>query len=204
MALSKNIERILCCFGLLAIVILVISDSSMHFDKQRVEIKRQANSPQHHWNVFYPQRYTYVDTSFKYRNDLLQISQLIEPNKIVLSDRATSYYLVSELPVYVKNVWRHHGRNYPLWTNLLDNLYACYIDQDRSLSEIQEFIAEFKQYAKDKKQPEFKYWVINRDPNNFNLRDDCLATRGSDIEQALPNIAREIYRGEYLWVYELN
>lgn len=188
---------------LLGIAALVVIDASFHFDKQRVKIKRADKSPQHHWSLFYPQRYTFTDASFKYRKDIENIRKLIEPAKTMLSDRATSYYLAAELPLYMRNIYGHHGRH-ALWTEFIGKFFACYIDQERSLEETQTFIETLSNHVEDKKEPDFKYWIVNRDSNNLNMRNDCLATRGSEIADGLPKIAKQIYQGEYLWLYELN
>jgi len=198
-----NLPKVLAAISLFCLIALVINDSYFHFDAERVSIKRQAKSAQRHWSLFYTQHYTYTDSSFKYRNDIEEIQKIITPGKTLLADRATSYYLAAELPIFVKNLHAHHSRDL-LWVRFLQQRLACYIDLQDQYEEVLNFIETVDKQSLNGLEPEFKYWVFNSDAGNLNLRNDCLSMRGSDITSALPKFAKQLFKGEYLWLYEIN
>lgn len=187
---------------LILLAALVVNDVAFRFDREHLIAKRENQSAQRHWSPFYSQRYTYDDGPFKYAQDISSIRTLISDNSILLTDRATSYYLAAELPAYVRNVHRHHGRTD--WDSFLGKAYFCYIDQAASLGHVKEFIGDQAKSVKRENSPRFRYWVINRDSDNLNLRYDCLSTRGAEIASGLKNLAEPIFEGEYLWLYRLN
>lgn len=203
MRLNYRVSRILSAMVLIGVLVLTGYDAAFHFDRERVAVKRQHQSAQRHWSVHYAQSYTYLDSSFKYQEDINNIRLLIEPENIVLSDRATSYYLAAALPVYVKNVHAHHHRDTD-WSQILSASYLCYIDQEASFERVRVFIELQRARANRDQLAQFKYWVVNRDPNNLNLRYDCLATRGKAIAQSLQKLGKLIYQGEFLLVYQID
>lgn len=196
-------RRAIAILVLFLLLLLVVRDAAFHFDEERVIVKRQNQSAQRHWSLFYHQTYTYDDSSFKYEQDIHNIEGLIEPNNTLLTDKASSYYLAAQLPVFVKNVHAHHIRN-PDWMNMLKGSHLCYIDFQEFYSEAESFILNQTQIADLNGTPMIKYWVINNDSRNLNLRYDCLATRSGEIKKGLQDLGRLIYEGEYFLLYELN
>ena len=195
-------SRVIGVFLLIALAALVVNDMAFRFDLAHLIVKREHQSAQRHWSPFYSQQYTYDDGAFKYKQDISNMQLLVSDHSLLLTDRATSYYLAAQLPVYVRNVYRHHGRTD--WDSFLDTASLCYIDQAASLGKVVEFISDQEKKSELKNSPEFKYWVVNRDSDNLNLRLDCLATRGSEIAVGLENLAELVYKGEYLWLYRMN
>ena len=194
--------RLITFFLLVTLIVLIFIDASFHFDQERIQVKRQHQSAQRHWNLFYKQNYTYIDSSFKYDQDIQKIRTIIEPNKLLLSDKATSYYLAAELPVYVTNVQPHHNNSWS-WTRFLNKRYACYLENDDSLEMVQSFIQDKSRSDEGSKQY-FKYWVVNKDKSNLNLRFDCLSARSSSIAEGVIKVSELIYEGEYLSLYQLD
>lgn len=204
MMLSRDHSiKIFSILFLFTAAIIVVNDAMIHFDADRVSVKRQHQSAQRHWSAFYSQNYTYADSSFRYQYDIRNIAELIEPNQLVLSDLPSSYYLAAELPVFLLNAHAHHLRDYNS-RQLIDGFYPCYIDQEESLSKVKAFIKRNRTQPEGKSHPRLKYWVINRDPINLNLRKECLATRGKYIATGLQHLGELIYQGEFLWLYQIN
>lgn len=182
---------------------LIAVDARFHFNEERVILKRQHQSAQRHWSLFYKQNYIYEDSLFKYRKDIDGIEKILEPNNVLISDKASSYYLASELPVYVKNVQPHHLRHAG-WNKIFNERYLCYIELEEALEHTKNFIERQTRIDKQLNKPEIKYWLVNRDLRNLNMRYDCLANRGSRIIGGLDHLGELIYQGEYLWLYELD
>ena len=191
-------------FALLAVLVFLAYESRHHFNQELIQAKRQHNSSQKNWNVFYGQRFVYYDGIFRYQADLDQIQKLIKPGHIVLSDLASSYYVAASLPLYVKNVHRHHGRSHSVdWKPLLDQGLACNLHKDETLKEFKDFVYKGRAIAFDKGQPVFEYILINRDLNNRNVRQDCLWSRRELFIKNIVQVSALIYEGDYFDLYQV-
>ena len=198
------LKRLLTSLALIGVLSLVFYDSKSHFSESLIQLKRQNNSAQKNWNIFYGQRFVYYDGSFRYRHDLDQIRGLIEPGQVVLSDLATSYYAATYLPVFVRNVQRHQGRwQSPLWQKMLDSNVACNLHQEDSFLAFQAFVAENKKFSDTENQPKFNYVLVNKDVNNKNVRLDCLSNRRAIFMQNIVRLSSLKYSGEFINLYEI-
>lgn len=125
----------------------------------------------------------------------------MDANALVLSDKATSYYLASQLPVFVANIHRHHGINYE-WRDMLNKLRFCYLDAEEALKDVKQFIKKQKQREGEWSSRKFKYIVLNRDHKNSNTALDCLSAKRG-VKDSITKISRRIYQGEHLNLYEI-
>lgn len=187
-----------------AVLALLLYDSRSHFSEKNVQLKRQNSSAQRNWNIFYGQRFVYYDGVFRYQRDLDQISNLIEPGQVAFSDLATSYYAAASLPVFVRNVQRHHGRwQSPAWLKMLDNNVACNLHIEDSFVAFKEFLAEDRKASETENQPKFRYVLVNKDVNNKNVRLDCLSNRREMFMQNITRLATLKYSGDFINLYEI-
>jgi len=190
---------------LLTLLALVVYDSRTHFDANLVELKRQNNSPQRSWSIFYSQNNVYQNSSIRYANDLVAIAGIIEKDSVVLSDIASSYYVAAASPAFVKNIHQHHGASrQPEWSMMLRRQSACFPDRTGQREMFLEFIQEQNLLAKRKGQPLLKYMLVNNDSLNKNLGKDCLASRNGTLNKEYTNFFPTVFRGEYLSLYRLN
>lgn len=200
--LEKNKEgsnRLVLIMFSISLCVLLIFDGKYHFDKELVQIKSKHFSDQRNWSLFYPQSYVYQNSSIRYQNDLDEISKVIEPKAVVISDKATSYYLAASSPVYVVNVQNHHGRSHNSdWAHMLDNRFGCYIEHTENKDKLGRFLAE-----QQGKSVRISYLVLNRDTKNKNLKADCWAFRNNAIAKHIEPLASRVYAGEYLDLYKI-
>lgn len=198
------VKRLLMGSVLIAVLVLLFQDSKSHFSEAVIQIKRQNNSSQRNWNLFYGQRFVYYDGSFRYQRDIDQIKNLITPGQLVLSDLATSYYAAATLPVFVRNVQRHQGRwQSPRWKKMLDNGIACNLHQEDSFSAFKSFITEDRRYSDIKEQPKLNYILVNKDVNNKNARSSCFSSRRKILIKHIADLSTLKYRGEFIDLYEI-
>ncbi|MGK0439977.1 MAG: hypothetical protein ACJATK_002941, partial [Paracoccaceae bacterium] len=54
-------KRLLVFFALASVLALLAYDASPHFDKGLIQLKRQNNSAQRHWSLFYGQRFVFYE-----------------------------------------------------------------------------------------------------------------------------------------------
>lgn len=200
-----QISKVISAFVLLSVVALVVYDSLPHFDEDLVHLKRGHRSAQRDWNVHYDQSYVFNDSSMRYQADLNAIERIIEPDHIVLSDLATSYFLAAHMPIYVKNVHHHQGRNQSAaWRKLLNDKTACYLGQEGNMAKFKRFVIKQNKRAKQMNQPLFKYVVVNKDTKNLNLKYGCLWHARGRLSESITEISSLHYTGEFLDLYELN
>ena len=191
--------------GLLLILLTVVCiDARLHFSQDIVLAKQSVRSAQRHWSLFYTQNHVYKNASFRYLDDFAKIREIIIPHQLLLTDKATSYYAASELPVYVPNIHKHHNRAaLSAWKLLLDRRHACYLDQPERLIEFSRFIHEWQQSQKSARLP-FTYILVNKDQLNSNLRLDCLSQTRRAMVEGLDSLASIEYDGEHLRLYKLD
>lgn len=198
-------KQLLVFIALVAVLFLLVYDAKPHFDKELVQVKRENNSAQRNWSLFYGQRFVFYESAFRYQDDINRIRELIEPGQIVLSDLATSYYAAASLPVYVRNVHRHHGRTHSSnWLKLLDRRTACNLHQPDAFLAFKKFIVDAQRNSASRGQPQFKYVLVNKDSNNKNLRLDCLWHRRALLMKNIARVSKLKYEGEFLSLYEIN
>lgn len=193
-------------YGLVFVVLLgvVIKDSSYHFDAELIHLKRQHKSAQKNWNVFYDQRYVFADSAFRYEADFSAIKKLIDPKSVILSDISSSYYSSTYLPVYVKNIHRHHGRRgRGNIFSLLNSRQACYLQDPNNVAATEQFFNEHNALMRKVGMPELKYIIVNRDDKNLNLRQDCLWTARARLIKYLGGLAELKFSGEHLNLYQI-
>ena len=187
---------------LVLILATVVYDSRYHFDSALVEAKKKHQSAQRNWSVFYSQREVYEHSPLRYVEDIHAISELIDPQTTVLSDLATSYYLAATLPVYVPNIHRHQGRyQRPIWAKFIDKRYACYTEIEENSKNYVSFISNQKRKKNQADHLMVRYFIVNSDKINHNLRRDCLAFRARYIEEQLMLYGQKLYQGEYLTLF---
>jgi len=199
------LKKLLMGLFVVAAAALLAFDSRQHFSRDLIYLKRQHNSAQRNWNLFYGQNFVYFDSSFRYQRDLGQIKKLVKPGQIVFSDLATSYYVAGNLPAYVRNVHRHHGRKKDVrWRAMFDANVACNLDQEGSFSAFKEFVEAVRDKSAIKVQPKLNYVIVNKDLSNKNVRSECLSNRRETFERYIEKISSLKYQGEFLDLYKLD
>lgn len=202
--MAKHIKGVVASVILISLLGLVVYDSLPHFDAELVKLKRQHDSPQRNWNLFYSQDNVYQNSSIRYADDLAAIAGLIEADSILLSDRASSYYIAAESSAFVKNINNHHGGNRePRWSGLIGRQHACFPDQPERLLQFVSFVEKQQAYSKPPARPKFNYILVNRDTQNLNLSKDCLSARHGTLNKEYSEILQTVFAGEYLRLYSL-
>lgn len=199
-----SVHKGLILVSLVLLASLVVLDSyRIHFDKDLVEQKAIKGSAQRHWNFFYGQEHVYFKSPFRYQQDIVKLSELIEPGSAVISDLATSHYLAATLPVYVRNTHRHQGRYRSRHTSqLLDKTYLCYIKYAEYLDKTKRLLRRDQRTSDRQKTPIINYIVLNKDQKNATVQRDCLGSR--DISKDLLGLSNELYEGQFLRLYEID
>jgi hypothetical protein len=202
---TKSLLQKLCAvIALILLILTVVYDARIHFDAELIHLKRQHKSAQKNWNLFYDQRYVYADSGFRYESDFNSIRRLIEPNSAVLSDISTSYYSSTYLPVYVKNIHRHHGRGDRNGISiLLNSRQACYLQDPKNIVATAKFFKDHNGLMRKRALPELRYIIVNRDVRNLNLRQDCLWTARERVIAFVDSLADPMFEGEYLNLYRI-
>ncbi|MBX2847231.1 MAG: hypothetical protein KTR16_02835 [Acidiferrobacterales bacterium] len=191
--------------GVLSIIAFVAYDSRQHFDAELIELKKQANSGQRNWSLFYGQSNVYQNGGLRHADDFAKLAPLLEENSAIFTDIATSYYLASSLPAYVKNVHRHHGRwKSPEWNSLITARTACWIDVPDYLARFKEVLAQEQQVADRRGLPPVRYIAINNTDNNINFKRDCLSQRRGAIRLAINKIGDPVFEGDSVSIYKIN
>ena len=179
--------------ALVALISIVVYDSSFHFGANIINLKRNNYSAQRNWNINYGQRFVFDDSSMRYHADLTRIGGLIEPGSTLISDIATSYYAAAELAVYVPNVQPHHGRRSDrFWDTFLRQRLLCYLGEKTVDDRLRSFLRERRNKL---------YIIVNKDRTNSNRKLDCLASRSNLLVSQLPRFSEPLWQGEYLNLY---
>lgn len=196
-------KRMVSAIALLFVVSLLVYDSKFHFSEQVVLIKREHNSGQRHWNLFYDQSFVFRDSSMRYQDDLEKIAEIIEPSSVVLADLATSYYVASSSGAYVRNVHQHQGRGKSgRFAKAINSGTFCYLNIDGPFNEFMSLIDI--ESRRSREAPRLRYVVINSDASNKNVRSDCMFHRRQYIQEAVQPFSKKVFSGEYLTVYEID
>lgn len=189
-------NRYLGLVAVIAVIGLTVWESKFHFNRESVTIKRQHNSGQRHWNLFFPQRIVYVDSSMRFLQDFAAMTKLVEPGSVVFSDKATSYFAAAEIPVYAVNIHSHQGRwRRPTWQRFIDDRYFCYQEFAENRVKSMDFL---------KRNTEVDYVIVNRSGKSRHRKRDCMAFRSHTLNQYVPNYSTRVYSGEYLDLYRID
>lgn len=203
--MRRSAQFCLVWLALISVLMLLVYESRNHFSSELIKQKRQHNSAQRNWNVFYGQHFGYYGGIFRYQRDLKRIKKLIEPGHIVLSDLATSYYAAASLPIYARNVHRHQGRSQALsWKALLDEKHACKLYKEGSYLAFKQFISEERVSSAADELPKFKYVLVNKDLYNKNVRLDCLWNGRAAFMDAIVKVSSLVFEGEFLKLYKIS
>lgn len=186
------------------IIVIIVFDSSQHFDRDRIQIKREHRSAQRNWNLFYGQKYVFQDSSIKYREDFEDLSEVIKPNSVMLADISTSYYVSAQLPLFIKNSHRHHrGYNSWIWNDFVDSSALCYLDLAPRRELFSTFIMDQRREEQQKNTFRFRYLFVNKDQVNLNMRNDCMSQTRTAFINHIDEFANLVFDGNYFMVYEL-
>ncbi len=197
-------RRFLSTVLLIGCLLVITRDSRFHFNRERIEEKRLHWSAVRHWSIYYSPKYVTIDSPFRYDNDIEKIRELIEPGFALLSDLATSYYAAATLPVYVRNIHRHHGLDSIAGLEgFLQRGHLCYLKDPYHIKRLSEYLQKDAFASKRNNWPVLKYILINKDKENSQLRRDCIAVHSKDIIDNLSNIAQLVYEGDYLVLFRL-
>ena len=201
----KAIQIVIPLSVLLLVAAVLVHDVRYHFSPDIVHKKRGHRSPQRDWNIWYDQNYVYSDSPLRYQNDLTQVKDIVTPGFAVWSDLATSYYAAAMLPVYVRNVHPHHGlAKLKGVMKFLARGNVCYLEDTSHLETAVKFFNRNAALSKKRGWPVIRYILLNKDKQNFLLRQECMAVRSRHLELNLLNVSHLLYEGEYLNLYELS
>lgn len=190
--------------GLIGLVILIGFDSRQHFGSELVQLKKKHHSAQRNWNIFFGQENVYLNGALDQINEIEGLEFLSTERVAILSDLATSYYLASSLPIYVKNVHKHHGRyKSPRWDKLIESRSVCYINHVKHFDKFKAVLKEEASALSVKASPVVEYLVLNNHAN-LNLRRDCFSKRTKILGSTLSRLAEKVYEGETLTVFRLS
>ncbi len=204
----QNLRKLIVGFAsilcLLLMLLLVLYDSRQHFDAELVELKKKAHSAQKNWNIFYGQKHVYLGGGMRHHDDFKRLKSLLQPGSGMISDVATSYYLASSLPLYFKNVHRHHGRyKSPEWETLISHRVLCYLDAPENLVKFNKVMIEEELRAKKRGLPPVRYIAVNRTHYNDNFKRGCLSQRRRGLLSVIDQVGHSVYEGETISVYRL-
>ena len=148
----------------------------------------------YHWNFYRTAETNFTQSPVRYLDEISDIKGIMKKDTRFFSDKYTSYYIKSMIPVYALNPKNHHKRaGYSILPE--DIRVLC----DTSMPEK----VRYGQFMANLKQTQASYVVINRDQYNVNLTRDCVYQLGADLSAYLDENAKQIYAGKILQVYEL-
>lgn len=195
---------LLFAFLMVMLFSLIVFDSSQHFDAALIERKKKAHSAQKHWNIHYGQSYVYLNGGIRHNDDFKKLESVLEPGTAVITDVATSYYMASSLPIYVKNIHRHHGRAAsPVWERLISHRVVCYIDAPENLQKFWRVMSLEPTRSKKKGVPAVAYVAVNRTHYNDNFKRGCIGQRRRGMLSVINQLGAEVFDGESIKVYKL-
>jgi hypothetical protein len=199
------IRKLMLFITMASLLVLIVFDSIVHFDSERVQRKKHSKSDQRHWSLFYSQRNVYLNSSLRYSQELIEISKLLEAKTVVLTDFASGYYIAAESAAFVKGIHAHHGGSrQPEWHRFLRRQDACFPDKPDRKDRFITFVRNQNTLAKQSGHPPLKYIMVNSDKRNRNLRRDCLAARSGTLNKEYSMFLELLYRGDHLSLYSLD
>jgi len=199
-----DLKTLGCAVSAIALIVFVMFDSRQHFDAELIELKKKNHSGQRNWNLFYGQENVYHSGGIKHLEDLKTAVDVIEHGSAIFADVATSYYLLSGLPVYARNVHVHHGRRrLPTWDTFIAKGVGCYLDAPEYLQKFADQLKHDRAKSKSINIAPVKYMVVNTAHYNNNFTRDCLSQRRGPTISVLKDFAKLVFDGDTLHVYEL-
>lgn len=150
-----------------------------------------AEPAQYHWQLGRKFITNFEHSSLKYRDDLRDISDHIDPGALVLSDVATSVYLAASTNYYVVNPLPHH--RVPDST-LSSTELEILCDETATWEALREILMRLK----------VQYLIVNNDTQNPNLGLSCPALRSAIIATRFPSNFKTIFEGKWLSAYQLS
>jgi hypothetical protein len=150
-----------------------------------------AEPGQYHWQVGRQFLTNVENSSLKYRDDLRDLNDHINPGALVLSDVATSVYVAASTNYYVVNPLPHHR----LPDSTLSSAeLEILCDETASWEALREILMRFK----------VQYLIVNKDTQNPNLGLSCPALRSAIIATRFPSNFENIFEGKWLSAYQLS
>ena len=190
---------------LAAVIVFIGAESWFHFDKDLIEKKKRAYSAQKDWSLFFGQSHVYMNGGFRHDEEFRELTVLLEPNTALITDLATSYYIAANLPVYVKNVYRHHGRQKSQkWEKLISQKIVCYLDLPDYLSQFENVVRYDNRRAKRKAVPPVRYVAVNLTQYNENFTRGCMSQRRKELLSVIDQMATPVYEGNTIAVFKLS
>lgn len=191
-------------FALVGLIILIVVDARQHFDSDLIELKKKNHSAQRNWNPFFGQSNVYLSGGMRYQEELNELVNILEPNTAIFSDMATSYYLASALPVYVKNVHAHHGQyKSPEWNVFINKRFGCYLYRSENMDKFVTLLSIEPKVSARRGVPTVRYMVVNKDEQNSNVRRECFLRKAAPLSNTLTEFAEKVYEGPTLSVFRL-
>ena len=194
-------SQTLVSYGLVSIVLGVCAfDSYRHFDQDLVSRKMERFSPQKDWNLFFSQSQVFYSGSLNITNDIVDLRDVLPRNSLILSDKATSYYLAAHLPVSVLNVHRHHGRYKKReWMSFIDSNRACLLSEGNNY----ESLARLARKELDN-QASPTFLIISKAQGNKNYARDCLSSNRGYLIETAKNFFKLSYENQTFLVFDLS
>ena len=190
---------------LLALIAFFWFEAKFHFDKNLVDKKKEIFSAQKDWSLYFDQSNVFRNGGLKHDSEFAELSNLLEPNSSMITDLATSYYAAAGLPVYVKNVHRHHGRYKTReWEKLIAHRIICYLDAPEYQDQFLEVIDKEETTAKTENLPPVRYIAINRTHYNDNFKRGCMSQRRRGLLSVINELGTLVYDGQTISVYRLS
>ena len=200
-----NTKKTVYILSLIALTLFLMHESRIHFDPQLIKIKKEALSAQKDWSVFYGQSQVYLNGGLRHDQEFSEIAALLEPGSALITDLATSYYAAAGLPIYVKNVHRHHGRHKAReWERLISHRITCYLDAPEYMAKFLNVMVDEEVTAKKRKVPPVRYIAVNRTHYNDNFKRGCMSQRRRGLLSVIGQLGTPVYEGETITLYKLS
>lgn len=191
--------------GVVLLLVFLAFESSSHFSLALLKHKKEIFSAQKNWNLFYGQSNVYLNGGLRHADDFKALEGVLEPGSGLVTDLATSYYLAASLPVYVKNVHKHHGlyTSQP-WSKLFTHRIVCYLDAPENFSEFQKVMRGESKRSLKEGIPPVRYIAVNRTHYNDNFKRGCLSQRRRGMLSVIDQLGEPVFDGETISVYRLS
>ena len=199
------LKGLLYSVGLLAFCAFIAYESRYHFDSALVEAKKDVHSAQRNWSVFFDQSNVYLSGGIRHSEDFSKLRLLIEPKSAIIADLASSYYMSAMLPIYVKNVHRHHGL-YSLhpWGELISSRFTCYLEVPENLDKFKRVLKHEERRAAGRGVVPVRYIAVNKTHGNANFKRGCMSQRRGALFSVIDQLGSPVYEGETIIVYRLS
>jgi len=187
---------------ILAILFVISFDVAYRFGLTAKPVFTVTSNDAYHWRITRTTQDNRRNSSLRYYGDFSKIGKIIAPNSLFLADVATSYYVVSALPVYAVNTHAHHSRQYSDYRAILRAF--CGENNEIPKARIKDALAKRETENAEKGRLVLRYMFVNKDTVNKNVRGHCITRQNAMVEELLDSMAQKIYTGQYLDVYEFS